>query len=297
MDTGSEGILFSRQFLGNDVEETNQPFSLIYTSSNNTYSGTWVIASVTFSSAPKPNGAVLAKTVRMRVRAVDEKNEEKDPKNIMTAMIGVGFDRDTSPGQYDPAGHCIPRDINPFLQLEDMISGDVRPGFILDWRKRAIVLGLTDQTVQGYIPVPLIPRPYGWTAPLVHISLPDAKIDIHDASLLMDCGIGNTIVQAPDGVAPPLAIQSLSHVVDGQRVRIYLSGLPRPLYAFTSGDAATDAPAKLLWGHKLHDGLSFVNTGRHALEQFDYMFDAEQGVLGIRFANVGSGVDCGFGLS
>jgi hypothetical protein len=285
VDTGSEGILFSRRFLGPNHTDTGEPFALEYTSSKNTYQGTWVWASITFSSFrdAKTPGAVVARTVRMRIRAVDQRNEETDPEKITTAMIGVGFDRDTSPGEKDPGGHLIPRDINPFLQLEDMVSGILRPGFVLDWSARAIVLGLLRVDDASFERVPLIPQPYGWVAPLVTVALPASGIFLKDTILLVDSGVGNTIVQAPDGVTPPPAGAHLDPVEDGLQVCIQLTGLDRPLYSFTVGQPGTGAPAKLLWGHKLHDGMSFVNTGRHALSQFDYLFDAERGVLGFRF--------------
>jgi hypothetical protein len=359
IDTGSEGILFSRQFLGPDVVDTHEPFALKYTSSGNTYSGTWVLASVVFSSSRDPkstsitsDGTIMtptvARTVKMRVRAVDERNGERDPKKIVTAMIGVGFDRDTSPGQRDPGEYRIPRYINPFLQLEDMVvpsnseddSDDdvddvdsekpssmaqseprLHPGFIISWENRTITLGLALQATRDFTMIPLIPQPYGWTAPLVTISLPDAGIYIEDAILLMDSGLGYTIVQAPESVDPPSeSISDLANVPrnlsptgtgvrssssdgghrlsdparagyqpvqSGQRIRVCMPGLCRPLYSFTVGEHAAKAPAKVLWGHKLHDGLPFINTGRHALAQFDYLFDAEQGVLGIRWTGEG----------
>jgi hypothetical protein len=265
---------------------------LEYTSSKNTYKGTWVWASVSFSSAMDSGfpGATVARTVRMRVRAVDERNGETDTSKIMTAMIGVGFDRDTSPGQKDSCGNIIYRDINPFLQLEDVSSGALRPGFVLDWSSRSIVVGLPSVNDTSFISISLIPQPYGWTAPLVTVALPDAHILLKDVILLMDCGVGNTIVQAPKDVGPPV-VSHLDPVQSGQRVNVYLDGLPQPLYRFTVGDARTGAPAKLLWGHNLHDGMSFINTGRHALSQFDYLFDGELGVLGFRFHAADTGLD------
>lgn len=291
VDTGSEGILFSRQFLGADYMDTGSPFCLEYTSSKNTYKGTWVWATVSFSSSRDPDspGATVASTVRMRVRAVDERNGETDSSKISTAMIGVGFDRDTSPGQKDTCGNLVPRNINPFLQLEDMASDNLREGFILDWSRRSIVLGLPSVDDTTFTRISLIPRPYGWTAPLVTVALPDAHILLPDVILLMDCGIGNAIVQAPKNVEPPVA-DHLDPVKAGQRVQVYMDGLPQPLYRFTVGDEQSGAPAKLLWGHNLHDGMSFINTGRHALGQFDYLFDGERGILGFRFCNNSNGM-------
>jgi hypothetical protein len=226
-----------------------------------------------------------ARTVRIRVRAVDERNGEKDQKKFTTAMIGVGFDRDTSPGQHDTCGNPVPNDINPFLALEAMRlpRSALKPGFVIDWTSRALILGLSSADDRGFHVVQLKRTQHGWGAPAVVISLADANIVIEDAILLMDSGVGNTIVQAPLGIDPPLGPHRRGPVTAGQRVQVAVEGLQHPIYTFTVGDESTGAPKQVLWGHALHDGRPFINTGRYALSQFDYMFDAHSGRLGFRF--------------
>lgn len=285
IDTGSEGILFARRYLGKDYVETHLPFFMEYTSSKNTYKGTWVMALVSFSSSRDPTspGTTVATTARMMLRAVDECNGETDCKKINTAMIGVGFDRDTSPGQQDSGGNPIPPNINPFLQLEDMAAGILRAGFILAWSTRSIVLGLPSFDDLTFTRITLQPQPSGpWTAPTVTVALPDAHILLQDVSLLMDCGIGESFIQAPADVQAPV-VDGHSAVMASQHVHVSLSGLAQPLYSFIVGDAGSGAPTQVLWGHNLHDGMPFINTGRHALSQFDYLFDGDKGALGFRF--------------
>jgi hypothetical protein len=224
----------------------------------------------------------------MRIRAVDERNGETDPKKVITAMLGVGFDRDTSPGQRDTCGHVIPADINPFLLLEAMrlppLRPALRPGFVINWSARTLVLGLGFADGWGYSSVQLKRQKDGWAAPTVAVALPDAGIILQDAILLVDSGVGNTIVQAPKGIEPPLEdSRNLDPVDAGQRVQVTLSGLSKPIYAFRVGDRTTGAPTRMLWGHNLHDGRPFINTGRHAFSQFDYLFDADKGRLGFYF--------------
>ncbi|KDQ16772.1 hypothetical protein BOTBODRAFT_30676 [Botryobasidium botryosum FD-172 SS1] len=285
VDTGSEGILMASRFIGKDYQATGENFCLEYTSSKNYYCGQWVFTTVTLSSS-RASGALKATTALMRVRMAEEFRPGggapiTDPSKINVLMMGVGFDRDTSSGQTDPAGNLIPNDINPFLRLTEMASGTMTPGFILT--PQSIILGITAANSAGFDFVDLQSSGTEWVAPYVTIAVPSAAITIYGAELLIDTGLDYSIVQAPQNVQPPCASNAngACRVANGQKFVLTIPGLPKPLYTFRTG--GRDAPQSVSWRHNLHNGEPFINTGMYALREFDYLYDAQAGRLGFQF--------------
>jgi hypothetical protein len=289
VDTGSEGLVFARSYLkGKNIVETHIFFEIRYSSSNVVLTGTWVWAPVTFyapNHEGKGPGAAVAKTVSMLVRAVDAAPNSKE-HSIHSSMVGVGFDRSPASAPVSLA--------NPFLQIEAMINGTgpkLDPGFIIDWQKQTITLGLDSTLKQGFNFINLKPKQpatMGWTAPLVTVELPDANITLENASLLIDSGLTDSFIQAPKNDNPPL-VHATSHVADGQVVQISVPASATepalPLYSFTTGVANTNPPDVVFWEHsEINNQIlpNFVNTGRHVLQKLQYLYDAGQGQLGFK---------------
>lgn len=308
VDTGSTGIVISRLHVGKDAQPTGDRFKLVYTSSGREYEGEYFKAVVDLY-ASRCRGGAHAQTVPMKVRAVERMRENKhspwiSAEHVTTFMMGVGFDRDTSSGQCDPGKHIIPANINPFLLLKDMVHGSMKHGFIIDLRGHAVTFGLTDANTAGFEFIHLSrqdpPPPHadepGWAAPSVWLAVPTGGVKPLETDLLVDTGLGYSIVQAPPGIAPPQegavympsgnTASGRAQVAKGQRVTLTAKGVDHPFYDFVVG-TPEQAPEYVSWRHdiRLHNGKPFINTSRHALNQFRYLYDdsKEQGRIGFHF--------------
>jgi hypothetical protein len=176
-----------------------------------------------------------------------------------------------------------------------MVKGTMARGYIIDLRTPRITLGLTRMNTAGFkfLQLRRTSEVTDWIAPTVWLRVPSAHIGPMEASLLVDTGLGCSIVQAPLGVAPPqIAVQYFANpqevaarvqVADTVRFVLAVQGWDAPLYVFKVGQAG-QAPDYVLWGFDTLDGgMPFVNAGLHALSQFDYLFDDDNGRLGFRF--------------
>ena len=296
IDTGSTGILAAPRWIGPRYIDTGLPFKLTYTSSGRSYSGTWVIATVTFHSSPvfgQPSIAPVS-TVPMLIRRVEVQSEVTDATHGV-AMMGVGFDRDTGPtstGSQPTTGHLpVPSNINPFLMLPEMLFGTMTPGYVLT--KTSVTLGVTQDTIQRFpFIIPLARKETECAAPMVELTLSTSEGGMSkeafsfSAELLIDTGLGYCIVQAPKADVPHLVPDS-DILSRGQTLTLSFNG--KPFYSFTTADASDphdpDAPDHISWRHKLHQGHGFINTSRHPLATFDYLYAIrpEGGMLRFRF--------------
>jgi hypothetical protein len=305
VDTGSTGAVIASQYFGRDFEPVvpEEKFELVYSSSENAYRGRYVWARIALHGVPGDPHALspgsVARTEVMRVRMVEQFRAgingtwSDDPSVVAVAMLGVGFDRDSS--DKDSGGFKVPTGLNPFLQIEEMAQGTMARGFYIDLRTPRITLGLTRANTAGfrYLQLQQNCAVTDWIAPTVWLSVPSAHIGPMEMSLLIDTGLGYSIVQAPLGVAPPQsAVQYLVNahsvaarlqVADEQRVVLAVQGWDAPLYAFEVG-RGDQAPEFVSWqfGMDQDGGMPFINTSRHALSQFDYLFDDANGRLGFR---------------
>lgn len=272
VDTGSNGVLVSRSFVGaaaTPLSPARTFTGFSYSSSGNTYSGEWMTATLELG-APGGSGHP-ALTVPMLIRVVDEAD---------VAMMGVGFDRSGSEPDQDLDGPAL----NPFLNLTAMSTGAMPQAYVVGLD--AIVLGPTAGDLAGFQTVALTKAAGGkdWAAPAACVTVPSGGVTAQCGTLLLDTGLGYAIVQVPAGVEPPTVPAATSgdrpSVAAGQQVQITVAGLSAPLYDFTVG--ATGAPTAVQWGHDLSDGQPFMNISRYALTQHDYLYDATSGQVGFR---------------
>ena len=113
VDTASIGIVLAEQYLnGAKFTDTGKPFQITYSSSGNSYKGTWISAEVTIGEP----GSVQATTKLMNVRRATKWREGWNgsfkPDNLVVSMLGVGFDRPGEPGMDDVGGNITLPDIN-----------------------------------------------------------------------------------------------------------------------------------------------------------------------------------------
>jgi hypothetical protein len=104
----------------------------------------------------------------------------------------------------------------------------------------------------------------------------------------MDVGISEMFLQLPAAQQPPSVVQTsgTSSIVPlGTEMSILVGDASSPImsYTFTNGDASEAiAPTgngvpNVSWAGTMP---AFVNTGRHVLAGFNYLFDAQCGQVG-----------------
>ncbi|MTD15017.1 hypothetical protein GIS00_13820 [Nakamurella sp. YIM 132087] len=284
-DTGSNGVVISRSYLGEDytVPDPQQSFTgFTYSSSGNSYDGEWVLATLEFSSTVDSAGPT-ARTSQILVRAVDRmcNRQQQCTDDPEVAMLGVGFDReqDGTEAVESQAGPGI----NPFLHLEQMDAGTLDAGYSIG--SGLLTLGVDDTSRSGFATVPLTQAGDDWRAPTTCIAVA-GSVPPQCGTLLLDTGLPYAIVQTEDGVQPPLDGTSSigrDEVAKGQQISVTVPDLDdTTIYDFTVGGPG--APTEVSWGHDLlaRDGGAFMNISRFALSATDYLFDATTGVVGFR---------------
>lgn len=306
VDTGSIGLVLAYQYFGvsgKDYEPTTETFHLKYVPSGNEYTGIYVKTRVQLYVRSDDPFSPFLETAPMLVRMVQKFRSGAGgdwTTKFSCAMLGVGFDR----AREEVAKGEIPTGLNPFLHLEEMVQQTMTRGFIIDLQTPCITLGLTPDNTKGFKFLQLQPLPAPdykiddptaklWATPTVWMSVPSANIGPMQASLLIDTGLSSAIVQAPLGVAPPQsAVQHIDNlnpsavaarvqVANGQRFVISAHGSDNPIYAFEVGKR--DAPTYVTWGSHTNNGMPFINASRHALSQFDYLYDDDNGRMGFYF--------------
>ncbi|EJU04007.1 hypothetical protein DACRYDRAFT_105078 [Dacryopinax primogenitus] len=293
IDTGSTGVLISPRALGTNYTLLNENFCFAYSSSNNTYQGHWVLAPIVFSgSGSEP---VSAQTIPIPVRVATQFCSgatgkcTTDPGEISVSMLGVGLGRgNMSWGGEDGCGNQVPLGVNAFLQLEEMQPGEnASPGYIITPRNSSITLGITGANSEGFdfVALQLAGNASNvtysdWVPPTVEVNVASQTWTPFNASLLIDTGISYSIIQSPASDAlPGSTSRGVTTVSNGTSLNLTLPSLGgQELYAFVTGQPG--APAYVSWRHA---AAPFVNTGRGALGEFDYLFDARRGRVGFAF--------------
>ena len=290
MDTGSTGIVVSASAIPNiDRLPSRGPGTLTYTSSGRIERGDWVVVRATIAGA---NGASVT-TLPIPVLAVrsvaclDNARHctvREDPRHV--AMIGVGFGRRGNPeGPHGP-------DINPFLNLAGS-DHRLRRGYIVSSAGVQIGLGGADPG-DGYVTQQLArdDAREDWSGAPACIAIDDRTPAC--GTVLPDTGVAGMFLSLPASDEPASAGASGTDrgLPPGAKVTISLapqasaSGTSAPgaaSYSFRVGDVSNPlAPTRVtLVGRG--DRPTFVNTGVHLLNGFDYLFDADKGTVGYRW--------------
>jgi hypothetical protein len=291
MDTGSTGIVVSASAIPNiDRLPSRGPGTLTYTSSGRVERGDWVVVRATIAGA---NGASVT-TLPIPVLAVrsvtcldNARNcaPGEDPRHV--AMIGVGFGRrGNREGPHGP-------DINPFLNLSRAGADGRRRGYIVSSAGVQIGLAAADPG-DAYVTEQLArdDAREDWSGAPACIAIDDRTPAC--GTVLPDTGVAGMFLSLPPSDEPASAGASGIDrgLPPGAKVTISLapqasaSGTSAPgaaSYSFRVGDVSNPlAPTRVtLVGRG--DRPTFVNTGVHLLNGFDYLFDADKGTVGYRW--------------
>ncbi len=295
MDTGSTGIVVSATSIpGVDGLPNRGPGTLTYTSSGRIMQGDWVVTPVTITGADGAHvttSPVPVLAVR-KIACLDNARNctpREDPRRV--AMIGVGFGRGSN--RQGPPG----ADKNPFLNLSARGAGvaGLRRGYIVS--RAGVQVGLTGADPgDGYVTVQL-----AWDEQRHDWSGAPACITINDqgpaacGTVLPDTGVTGMFLALPSNEAPASAGLSGTDrtLPAGTKVTISLapgsSAKAIASYSFRVGDVADPlSPSRLMLVGR-GDRPTFVNTGVHLFNGFDYLFDADKGIAGYRWTGRLSG--------
>jgi hypothetical protein len=292
MDTGSTGVVVAASSIPNIDQLPNRgPGTLTYTSSGRIMRGDWVVTPVMITGA---SGASLttAPIPVLAVRRIDcldnarNCTPNENPRHV--AMIGVGFGRrGVQDGVSGP-------EKNPFLNPAGK-GGDphaARRGYVVTRDGVQVGLGAAEPG-SAYVTVLL-----RWDDERKDWSGAPACIAINDrtpavcGTVLPDTGVSGMFLSVPlsaeEGSA--LAAGADRTLPPGTKVTIALApeapaGGAVSSYSFRVGDAADPlAPNRVILVGR-GDRPTFVNTGVHLLNGFDYLFDADKGVVGYRWTS------------
>jgi len=269
MDTGSTGVVLAARDIPHlDRLPQEGPGTLTYSSSGRIMRGHWVRLRLRIRGA---DGAEVH-TRPMPVLAIDRIECQRTarfcrpsdrPRGV--AMMGVGFAR-----QKDHQPQGTPEH-NPFLSLARQ---EVRRGYTVT--RHGVWLGVTDAGTAGFSTVKL-QRAEGaddWSPAPACLTLNQGPPAC--GSVLVDTGLTTMYltIPAPDG-------GMARHLPDGARIGIGLLPGSGPTYTVTVGDrsdpAAPDAITLVPHGPR-----PFVNTSVRFLNRFEYLYDADRGLVGYR---------------
>jgi hypothetical protein len=288
MDTGSTGVVVSASAIpGFEQLPKNGPAMLTYTSSGRIMQGVWVTVPVTIAGAngasvttrPMPVLAVTSIDCTENARSCTPRD---DPQHV--AMIGIGFGRRNRSGpQSDSAV-----DKNPLLNLSDLRAPTLHRGYLVT--REGVEIGVPAAGAPaGFATVHLTRNQEtgDWSgapaciaiadhAPACGTVLPDTGLTPMFLALPPDQVEGRALAVGNDHTLPP-----------GTKVTITLApampgGKPTAGYNFATGDMDNPlAPRRVILVGQA-DRPTYVNTGVHLLNGFDYLYDADQGLVGYR---------------
>jgi hypothetical protein len=289
MDTGSTGVVVSASAIpGFDQLPNNGPAKLTYTSSGRIMEGVWVTVPVTIAGAdgasvttrPMP---VLAVTSVDCTETARNCTPRDDPRHV--AMIGMGFGRRNRSGlQADSA-----MDKNPFLNLSGSRAGALHRGYLVT--REGVEIGVPAAGAPaGFATVRLSRnRETGdWSGAPACIAIADHAPAC--GTVLPDTGLTPMFLALPPDQVEGRALAAGNDrtLPTGTKVTIALApatpggGKPTAGYSFATGDMNNPiAPRRVILVGQ-GDRPTYVNTGVHLLNGFDYFFDADAGLVGYR---------------
>lgn len=306
VDTGSVGVVLpASEIPGFDPKSNGTvPGELRYSSSGLKLTGYWTPAVIRFLN-PKSKGEMVNAIVD--VLAVTQGTCTGGGANAghctgnIPHMLGVGFGRG-----YDKANGMRTQANNPFVNLKPMNAHDgdavMHHGFLIT--RAGIIFGLTATETHGFDyvkltpAVPELPLMFTFaddkasddaTHAKEHAAKPFARdyetapgyltLGTHDFPMgvvLIDTGLTNMIVEEPDEAGEHRS----GDLPNGESATVHLLG-NQFRYGFVTGaQTQSVAPRRATWARYTHG--PFINTGLRALACFDYLYDADDGYLGLR---------------
>lgn len=291
MDTGSTGVVAPATSIPNvDQLPRRGPGTMTY-ASGRILRGDWVLVPVTIAGA---DGVSLT-TMPIPVLAVRTADCVENAPGCTPGLeaghpvIGVGFGRRGRPGNDSGPSK------NPFLNGSEMDAGHngLRRGYVVT--RDGVRVGLTgpnspagyvtvrlrhDDEREDWTPAPACISVNGHTPAACGTVLPDTGSTVMFLTVPPDQQQGIVLTGAPRPdrrIVGPGTKVTISLVPDAQ-ARGAVSD-----YTFTVGDTANSmAPGRVILLER-GDQPTFVNTSLRLLNGFDYLFDAENGIVGYRW--------------
>ncbi len=302
VDTGSVGILVSRDILGPRAVGLGESGAREFDSSGRVFEGQYFRASIEL----RGDGGTVT-TVPLRVLGVDAlvcdpvRANGCSPNSHLSGFVfvGVGFDR---PPFLNPP--FVVRDLlgpsdNPFLQLAAMAAGGMPRRFIL--ARDRIVLGPSDATEAGFSLISLsgasglagVTGPRDWnraTAGYILLGPGSERFVPPQGAvpLLVDTGLEFAILTMPPALRPP-TLTNPGSVTFKSGINVQVS-VPAGAgsanvalhYEFRTGASSAPAlaPTRVVWGE--NGNSTQLNTGSNLLNAYDYLYDSDRGLIGFR---------------
>ncbi len=276
MDTGSTGIVVSASAIP-DVQALPGlgPGTLTYSSSGRIMRGIWVrtMATVQGANAASVTTAPIPVLAVTRVDCLPAaRNCLPGPAPDTIAMLGIGFGREG-----DHQAQSTP-DHNPFLNID---TGGARHGYVVT--RTGVQIGLDEAERRGFATVKLARSTEypDWAQAPVCITVDDAMPACGAA--LMDTGVTTMYLGVPPPYLPPAALATDGKALrPGTSLRFDLPDAAAPTVSYTlraDDRAGPLAPDRIvLVTHR----TAFVNTSVRFLNGFDFLFDADHGLVGYR---------------
>lgn len=295
MDTGSTGIAISAFDLGYTDELQLQQYEkgTEYLSSSRVYyEGYWVPTRITFPDGNvSANIEILAVTFSgictkfNHVSGVCEELSKENPSGRFGRFpkkvfyLGVGFGRLSTE---QPGGTA---DRNPLLNIMSdgtMNSGNIHQGYVIT--EKGVWVGLNKNNASEISLIKLSPALETQSvATLREWNGTPAFLSYHDhlnmqGSVLFDTGVSQSYLSGP-------AFQSnnLKALAPGDKYTIKIgenANKPLEILEITVGDVADPTTPSYVKAKRRE--AAFVNTGRFFYREFDLLFDAERGWVGLR---------------
>jgi len=271
VDTGSVGVVVPASEVPN-IPANSPSGSLLYTSSGLQLNGVWATMPVSFPQAVNASGSNVAAISTVPVLAVTSSSCTGSGVNsgsctgAIPHMLGVGFGRGTDVYSSPP--------YNAFLNLAEMTAGTMVRGYII--QRTGLVLGLTTANVgSSFVEQTLVSA--GTPASGTHTdwTIPAGGFKVGSSAAvsgtaLVDTGLLDMIVETSGE-------PSSGSVASATAMTITLG---TQSYSFAVSDGGAQTPTSVNWATTSHG--TFVNTGLHALGHFDLLFDANNGLFGLR---------------
>ena len=314
MDAGSTGLLLAAAGLPNYDAETAAQYPVGWTYFTSSYilqTGNWIPETIVFLEAnitatvpvlavttsvvcpwyntsidttscpPSPNGTIVVPTIM--------------PTEV--EYMGVGFGR-----EYNGQPQGTPDKVT--LLNIDSIDGEtlengcityghekscINEGYIIN--KTGVTVGLTEENTKGFSFVKLALNhsysddPRDWTQTPCCISINDGPCSF--GSLLLDTGIPQSYLILPPSV--PVDVETTASqtliLADGVNVTVYfgLEGSYAATYDLTVGGEGNEMEPTEVIVDQTDTQSPFFNTGRHLYRDFDVLYDAIGGYLGLRW--------------
>ncbi|MBK1837934.1 hypothetical protein JHL17_10975 [Azospirillum sp. YIM B02556] len=315
MDTGSVGVAMSATNIpGYDRLKTApgaKPGTQFLSSSKVLWVGTWVPMTVTLygrGDKPVATSDVFILGVEKSGRCDSYQTDRQicpnlPPPEKPVLYMGVGFGQEAD---FQPQGTP---DKNVLLNLrsvngQPVADGTLNTGYIIG--RQGIQVGLTAANTAGFRFAKLEPYPQypgDWMMPRGCIAVnPDENRDADGpictpANVLVDTGIPQSYMTVPPSIKFETIRQpdksepdkTVGVLAPRTSVAVHIPDSANPIAtdAFVIGGGAPNEPVQVIPSSTEPPPPAvrkapFINTGRHFLRQYQFLYDAKQGYVGLK---------------